>query len=178
MLCHGRTWPTATFEIPISLPKLVHRQHSILTMASTSRENPRVEISFFTVPFFSTNYSALEKKFNDAEMEALRVPPKFRDYCAHLWVPFAECRNKNWPWTYRCAHESHAVVMCQVREWVQLMVVYFSISILAFLFFQSTGPRTRMGTRTSFETSRKGRDRISPSLQDLVNSYLLWRNKS
>jgi len=57
-----------------------------------------------------------EKKFNDAEMEALRVPPKFRDYCAHLWVPFADCKNKNWPWSYRCAHESHAIVMCQARD--------------------------------------------------------------
>ena len=80
------------------------------------QRKPKGRNFFFYSTIISTNYSALEKKFNDAEMEALRVPPKFRDYCAHLWVPFAECRNKNWPWTYRCAHESHAVVMCQVRE--------------------------------------------------------------
>ena len=83
------------------------------------QRKPRGSTSFnpsFLGYHFCVITFVLEKKFNDAEMEALRVPPKFRDYCAHLWVPFADCKNKNWPWSYRCAHESHAIVMCQARE--------------------------------------------------------------
>ena len=120
MLCHGRTWARVC-GIPIPLLEQDLCQHSILTKASTTRENPEVappSIHLFLGYHFCVITFVLEKKFNDAEMEALRVPPKFRDYCAHLWVPFADCKNKNWPWSYRCAHESHAIVMCQAREWV------------------------------------------------------------
>merc|ERR1712080_210465 len=65
-----------------------------------------------------------EVKWTEHEMEALKVPPERRDYCAHTFIPFMKCRAENWPYMWKCHHEKHDIMHCQfndqelrVREW-------------------------------------------------------------
>jgi len=63
-------------------------------------------------------------KYTEAEMEALRIPPSKRDYCAHLLIPYHKCRQDHFPFFYYCSHEKHEYLNCkmdiqedQIKEW-------------------------------------------------------------
>lgn len=54
----------------------------------------------------------------EEELISARIPPKFRDYCAHHLLDYTVCRYKNMPMLYKCAHEKHAYLNCEHEEWV------------------------------------------------------------
>ena len=49
-------------------------------------------------------------------MEALRIPPWQRDYCAHLIAPLKKCLNQNHPVFGRCLPEREDYQHCQQNE--------------------------------------------------------------
>lgn len=54
-----------------------------------------------------------EKKWTDAEMEAMRVPPNLRDYCAQYIITWHDCKAEEWPYTHRCRKEKKDWQHCQ-----------------------------------------------------------------
>jgi NADH dehydrogenase (ubiquinone) 1 beta subcomplex subunit 7 len=52
------------------------------------------------------------------EMESAKVPPKFRDYCAHKWIMFEKCKRDKFPFVYRCHHEKHDYDHCQLDDYI------------------------------------------------------------
>ncbi|XP_022123590.1 NADH dehydrogenase [ubiquinone] 1 beta subcomplex subunit 7 [Pieris rapae] len=47
-----------------------------------------------------------------------KIPPKYRDYCAHCLLEYSVCRYKNWPLLYKCAHEKHNYLNCEKNDYV------------------------------------------------------------
>lgn len=50
-----------------------------------------------------------------------RIPPQFRDYCAHLLLDYQVCRHKHMPLLYRCAHEKHVYLNCEHEDYILRM---------------------------------------------------------
>lgn len=50
-----------------------------------------------------------------------RIPPKFRDYCAHTLLDYQVCRYKHFPFVYRCAHDRHRYLNCEHADYVMRM---------------------------------------------------------
>merc|ERR1712141_561579 len=55
-------------------------------------------------------------KWTEEEMEAMRIPPWKRDYCAHLIAPLKKCLNQNHPAFGRCLPEKEDYQHCQQNE--------------------------------------------------------------
>jgi len=55
-------------------------------------------------------------KVTHEEMESANVPHQYRDYCAHLYIDYMRCRQKNTPWYKACAHEKHLHADCEYAE--------------------------------------------------------------
>ncbi|XP_059046329.1 NADH dehydrogenase [ubiquinone] 1 beta subcomplex subunit 7-like [Achroia grisella] len=78
-------------------------------------------------PTFDPNvgfgYKRMERKMVACEEDLIsaRIPPKFRDYCAHLLLDYHVCRYKKMPLIYRCAHEKHAYISCEHQDYVLRM---------------------------------------------------------
>lgn len=47
-----------------------------------------------------------------------RIPPKYRDYCAHLLLYYQTCRYKNVPLFYKCHQERHAYLACEHADYI------------------------------------------------------------
>ncbi len=60
--------------------------------------------------------SFVEKKYTDAEMNALKIPHEYRDYCAHLLIPLYKCRDDNFPFFSSCKPQEHEYMHCQYEE--------------------------------------------------------------
>ncbi|XP_030031872.2 NADH dehydrogenase [ubiquinone] 1 beta subcomplex subunit 7-like [Manduca sexta] len=54
----------------------------------------------------------------EEDLISARIPPKYRDYCAHLLLDYSVCRYKNMPFLYRCHHEKHAYLNCEHADYV------------------------------------------------------------
>jgi len=52
----------------------------------------------------------------EAEMISAKIPHKYRDYCAHLWIQFETCRKRQAPWYWRCGHVKHEYLTCQFED--------------------------------------------------------------
>ncbi|XP_015916388.1 NADH dehydrogenase [ubiquinone] 1 beta subcomplex subunit 7 [Parasteatoda tepidariorum] len=50
------------------------------------------------------------------EMESAQIPPDLRDYCIDYYMKYLECRQKVFPWNYKCAHEIHDYHNCQFQD--------------------------------------------------------------
>ncbi|XP_045509398.1 NADH dehydrogenase [ubiquinone] 1 beta subcomplex subunit 7-like [Colias croceus] len=50
-----------------------------------------------------------------------KIPPKFRDYCAHCLLEYQVCRYKHMPLLYKCHHERHAYLNCEKEDYVLRM---------------------------------------------------------
>ena len=46
-------------------------------------------------------------------MEAMRVPPNLRDYCAQYIITWHDCKAEEWPYTHRCRKEKKDWQHCQ-----------------------------------------------------------------
>lgn len=52
----------------------------------------------------------------EEEMASAKLPLKYRDYCAHLYINYLACKKRKAPFFYRCHHERHEYEQCQYDE--------------------------------------------------------------
>ncbi|XP_045764212.1 NADH dehydrogenase [ubiquinone] 1 beta subcomplex subunit 7 [Maniola jurtina] len=57
----------------------------------------------------------------EEDLISARIPPKFRDYCAHYLLDYQVCRYQKMPMLYKCAHEKHAYLNCEHEDYVLRM---------------------------------------------------------
>lgn len=83
-----------------------------------------VDLKMNDTPTFDSHvgfsYKRVPRKMIACEDDLMsaKVPPKYRDYCAHLLMNYLVCRYKNMPFLYRCAHEKHAYLNCEHEDYV------------------------------------------------------------
>ena len=75
---------------------------------NSHRGRPDFHLKFFIIPE--------PAKWTEEEMEAMRIPPWKRDYCAHLIAPLKKCLNQNHPVFGRCLPEKEDYQHCQQNE--------------------------------------------------------------
>ncbi len=47
-----------------------------------------------------------------------------RDYCAHMWIDYKECRTANpFMWRKHCHHEVHGYNKCQYKEFKRRVAI-------------------------------------------------------
>ncbi|KAI8430777.1 hypothetical protein MSG28_000939 [Choristoneura fumiferana] len=52
------------------------------------------------------------------DLVSARIPPKYRDFCAHHLLEYQVCRHKNMPFLLRCHHEKHNYLNCEQEDYV------------------------------------------------------------
>ena len=52
----------------------------------------------------------------EQEMKDARIPPAWRDSCAHLLIPLNECRREHYFLMNKCVELRHAYERCQYEE--------------------------------------------------------------
>jgi NADH dehydrogenase (ubiquinone) 1 beta subcomplex subunit 7 len=58
------------------------------------------------------------------EMDVADIPYHYRDYCAHMWVDYKECRVANpFMWRKNCHHEVHGYNKCQYKEFKRRVAI-------------------------------------------------------
>ncbi|XP_053602800.1 NADH dehydrogenase [ubiquinone] 1 beta subcomplex subunit 7 [Plodia interpunctella] len=57
----------------------------------------------------------------EEDLVSARILPKYRDYCAHYLMEYHQCRYKNMPLLYKCAHEKHHYLNCEQQDYVLRM---------------------------------------------------------
>ena len=55
------------------------------------------------------------------EMMDNQVPLKFRDYCAHVYIPLKQCRYRTSRVPWACKEEKHAWEHCEVEDYYRRM---------------------------------------------------------
>ncbi|CAH0407697.1 unnamed protein product [Chilo suppressalis] len=70
---------------------------------------------------FSFERKPREMKAREEDLISARIPPQFRDYCAHYLLDYQVCRYKNMPMLYKCAHEKHDYLNCEHQDYVLRM---------------------------------------------------------
>lgn len=54
----------------------------------------------------------------EEHLMSARIPPKYRDYCAHYLLDYQVCRYKQFPFVYRCHHEKHDYLNCEHDDYI------------------------------------------------------------
>lgn len=54
----------------------------------------------------------------EEDLIAAKVPPNLRDYCAHKYLDYQRCYQKEFPFVTRCHDEIHHYLQCEYDEWV------------------------------------------------------------
>ncbi|XP_026751282.1 NADH dehydrogenase [ubiquinone] 1 beta subcomplex subunit 7 [Galleria mellonella] len=69
------------------------------------------------------NYERKQREMvaKEEDLISARIPPANRDYCAHYLLEYHQCRYKNMPLLYKCAHEKHHYLNCQHQDYVLRM---------------------------------------------------------
>ncbi|CAH2239433.1 NADH dehydrogenase [ubiquinone] 1 beta subcomplex subunit 7 [Pararge aegeria] len=69
------------------------------------------------------NYERKQREMiaKEEDLISARIPPKYRDYCAHHLLDYQVCRYKNMPMLYKCAHEKHNYLNCEHEDYVLRM---------------------------------------------------------
>lgn len=58
------------------------------------------------------------------EMDVADVPYAFRDYCAHMFVDYKECRvNNPVSWRKTCHHQVHSYNKCEYKEFKRRVAI-------------------------------------------------------
>ncbi|CAG5039914.1 unnamed protein product [Parnassius apollo] len=70
---------------------------------------------------FSFERKQREMIAREEDLISARIPPAKRDYCAHYLLEYQQCRYKNMPMLYRCAHEKHDYLNCEQQDYVLRM---------------------------------------------------------
>ena len=52
----------------------------------------------------------------EQEMKDARIPPAWRDSCAHLLIPLNECRREHYFLMNKCVELRHAYERCQYED--------------------------------------------------------------
>ncbi|XP_071799181.1 NADH dehydrogenase [ubiquinone] 1 beta subcomplex subunit 7-like [Asterias amurensis] len=58
------------------------------------------------------------------EMNNAQVPLQHRDYCAHLYIAFFQCKRDNFPNVFACKHAKHEYEQCEYGDFVIRMKEY------------------------------------------------------
>jgi NADH dehydrogenase (ubiquinone) 1 beta subcomplex subunit 7 len=56
-------------------------------------------------------------------MDTAQVPYEHRDFCAHLYIPFKECRVQHFFTHRNCEHQKHAWMLCQYKEFKRRVAI-------------------------------------------------------
>lgn len=57
-------------------------------------------------------------------MDDADIPYHYRDYCAHLWIDYKECRMTNpFFWRSTCHHQVHSYNKCQYQEFKRRVAI-------------------------------------------------------
>ncbi|KAG2432422.1 hypothetical protein HYH02_012993 [Chlamydomonas schloesseri] len=63
-------------------------------------------------------------KATQEQMDAADVPYHYRDYCAHMYIDYKECRlTSGFSWRTKCAHELHAYNKCEYKEFKRRVAI-------------------------------------------------------
>lgn len=54
----------------------------------------------------------------EEEMQSVNLPLHMRDYCAHKYLEFLECKQRYFPIVVRCKHELHAYKQCEYEDYI------------------------------------------------------------
>ena len=58
------------------------------------------------------------------QMDVADVPYHYRDYCAHLWIDYKECRTHHpFSWRKNCHHEVHSYNKCGYKEFKRRVAI-------------------------------------------------------
>lgn len=57
----------------------------------------------------------------EEHLKSAKIPIPYRDFCAHYLLDYQVCRYKKMPLLYQCAHEKHAYLSCEARDYVLRM---------------------------------------------------------
>lgn len=57
----------------------------------------------------------------EEDLISARIPPLWRDYCAHALLDYQVCRYKHFPFVFQCAHEKHCYLNCEQFDYVMRM---------------------------------------------------------
>lgn len=55
------------------------------------------------------------------EMMDAKVPLRFRDYCAHLYIPLMKCRYDTYRLPWKCKEEKHEWEECEIADYYRRM---------------------------------------------------------
>ncbi|XP_017883652.1 NADH dehydrogenase [ubiquinone] 1 beta subcomplex subunit 7 [Ceratina calcarata] len=61
---------------------------------------------------------------SEEDMVAAKIPQMYRDYCAHLYIDYARCFQKEFPMVQRCKKEVHHHQQCEYEDFVLRMKEY------------------------------------------------------
>ncbi|XP_047986777.1 NADH dehydrogenase [ubiquinone] 1 beta subcomplex subunit 7 [Leguminivora glycinivorella] len=70
---------------------------------------------------FTNERKQREMVAKEEDLVSARIPPKFRDYCAHHLLEYQVCRYDKMPMLYKCAHEKHNYLNCEQQDYVLRM---------------------------------------------------------
>ena len=72
--------------------------------------------SVYVRPLDNCHFLRPVMKVTQEELAEARVPIPLRDYCAHLFIPLAKCRNETYYLPWKCKKEKHLWEQCQFEE--------------------------------------------------------------
>merc|ERR1711915_104195 len=100
---------------------------SYIAIMGNLMAQPPVYVDYTKEPTFDPLYGFPEGRkervmlATPEEMESNRIPLDKRDYCAHKAIAHLACRDKNFPFVNKCAHEKHDYLNCQYDDYVLRM---------------------------------------------------------
>ncbi|PNH06291.1 NADH dehydrogenase [ubiquinone] 1 beta subcomplex subunit 7 [Tetrabaena socialis] len=63
-------------------------------------------------------------KATQEQLDAADVPYHYRDYCAHLYIDYKECRlTSGFSWRTKCGHELHSYNKCEYKEFKRRVAI-------------------------------------------------------
>lgn len=68
--------------------------------------------------FYLSSAAEPVMKVTEAQLDAARVDPAWRDYCSHLLIPLNKCRRANSFLPWKCVDERHTYEKCQYDQYV------------------------------------------------------------
>ncbi|KAH7971457.1 hypothetical protein HPB49_024302 [Dermacentor silvarum] len=95
---------------------------------TTVNGNPLVQIMEPEKKVFQPKYDRMlgfpngrkprEMVATDAEMESAKVPPEYRNFCAHKLIELRACMKHRFPFVTTCGHEKHEYASCMYDDYM------------------------------------------------------------
>lgn len=88
------------------------------------RPIPETEPKFDPLYGFENGRRERVPPVTEQELLAAKVPKQYRDYCAHYYLKWLECRRRNFPYFNKCVALDHAHSQCEFDDYVLRMKEY------------------------------------------------------